>query len=137
MLTPNYFTPKPRPSLVGSTPIPLIKTKITSMKKIIVSTFLLLFSFASLTVSAMDKKTLNDNLSAMTNEQKEARYNQMKQRVEEIKNLDRSTLTREEKRELKAELKDMNREAKAAGKSGIYISTAGIIIIVLLLIILL
>ena len=73
----------------------------------------------------------------MTDEQKEARYAQMKLRVAEIRDMDKSSLTKLEKKALRKELKEMNQEAKAAGKSGIYISISGLVIIILLLILLL
>jgi hypothetical protein len=58
----------------------------------------------------------------------------LKQRAAEIKAIDKSQLTRLERKDLRKELKDMNKEAKEIGHGGIYISLAGIIIIILLLI---
>jgi hypothetical protein len=107
------------------------------MKRILVTALVMLLCLNSITVRAEDKNTLRARVENMSAEQKEARYMQMKQRVDEIKNMDKSTLTRDEKKALRAELKDMNQEAKAIGKGGIYISFAGLIIIILLLIILL
>lgn len=58
-------------------------------------------------------------------------------RVNELKAIDKSELTKEEKKELKAEIKELKEEANEASKSGgIYISTGAIIIILLLIIIL-
>jgi hypothetical protein len=96
----------------------------------------MLLCLNTITVNAADKKTLKAKVENMTEEQKEARFVEMKQRVEEIKNMDKSSLSKNEKKQLRNELKDMNQEAKAIGRGGIYISTAALIIIILLLIIL-
>ena len=71
----------------------------------------------------------------MTDAQKEERITQIQQRVEEIKAMDKSQLTRLERKDLKNELRDMNKEAKAIRTGGIYISIGALIIIILLLII--
>ena len=107
------------------------------MKKIFVAVLVMLLSVNSLTAMAADKKTVQARVQNMTDEQKEARYLQMKQRVAEIKNMDLSALNKEERKGLRHELKDMNQEAKAIGKGGVYISFAGLIIIILLLILIL
>jgi len=93
-------------------------------------------SFAAIPNNGKDDKT-NAKVSAMTDAQKEARLEEIKSRVEEIKNMDKSTLSKSERKELKAELKSYNKEMKAMRRGGIYISFAGIIIIVLLLILIL
>ncbi|WP_147202422.1 hypothetical protein [Segetibacter aerophilus] len=107
------------------------------MKKIFVAALVMLLSLNTFNASAKDKKPFSAAIENMTAEQKEARYLEMKQRVEEIKNMDKSSLTKDERKELKNELKSLNQEAKAIGKGGIYLSTAAIIIIILLLILLL
>lgn len=107
------------------------------MKRIRVTALMMLLCLNTITAFAEDKKTLQARVENMTEEQKEARYVEMKLRVDEIKNMDKSTLTKDERKALKNELKEMNREAKAIGRGGIYISFAGLIIIILLLIILL
>ena len=97
----------------------------------------MLLCLNTITAVAEDKKTLQARVENMTGEQKEARYIQMKLRVDEIRNMDKSSLSAEERKGLRNELKDMRQEAKAIGRGGVYISFAGIIIIILLLIILL
>jgi len=69
----------------------------------------------------------------MTKEEKEARLEAIKARVDEIKAMDRSTLTKEDRKALRKELKEMRREARAI--TGVYISIGALIIIILLLII--
>lgn len=57
-------------------------------------------------------------------------------RLEEIKNMDKSELTRAEKRALRKEVRAIKGEV-AAAKGGVYLSVGAIIIIILLLILLL
>jgi len=72
-------------------------------------------------------------IANMTKEQKEARIAAIKTRVEEIKAMDKSHMTREERKALRRELKGMHKEARAI--TGVYISVGALIIIILLLII--
>lgn len=64
------------------------------------------------------------------------RANQLLQRLDEIKTLDKSNMTKSEKKALRQEVRDIKKELRAAS-GGIYLSTAAIIIIALLLILLL
>jgi DNA gyrase/topoisomerase IV subunit A len=107
------------------------------MKRICITAIIMLLCFNTITVNAADKKTLKAKVENMTEDQKEARYLEMKERVNEIKSMDKSSLTKNERKELRNELKDLNQEAKAMGRGGIYISTAALIIIILLLILIL
>jgi Mor family transcriptional regulator len=63
-----------------------------------------------------------------------AELDSMMNRLEEIKEIDKSSLSSSEKKELRKEVRDIKR--KTVG-NGIYLSTGAAIIIVLLLIILL
>ncbi|HMV08615.1 MAG TPA: hypothetical protein PK325_16445 [Cyclobacteriaceae bacterium] len=58
-------------------------------------------------------------------------------RLEEIKAMDHSSMTRKEKRALRKEVKSIEKELKQIDEGGVYISVGGIIIILLLLILLL
>ncbi|MBL7834156.1 MAG: hypothetical protein JNK18_09380 [Cyclobacteriaceae bacterium] len=58
-------------------------------------------------------------------------------RLEEIKAMDHSTMTRKEKRVLRKEVRSIEKELKKIDSGGVYISVGGIIIILLLLILLL
>ncbi len=58
------------------------------------------------------------------------------QRIEKIKNSNKSTLSKEEKKEMRNELHDMQNKIKSPGV-GIYISGGTLILIIILLIILL
>ncbi len=65
-----------------------------------------------------------------------ARQQEVLSRISEIKSLDRSTLTKTEKKELRHELRDLKKEA-ARSSNGIYFSVGALIVIALLLILLL
>ncbi len=64
------------------------------------------------------------------------RGQQLLQRLEVIKEMDKSTLTKVEKKELRKEVKDIKKEMKVI-KGGVYLSIGAIIIVILLLILLL
>jgi hypothetical protein len=57
-------------------------------------------------------------------------------RLEEIKEMDKSDMSRAEKKELRNEVKEIKADLKATG-NGIYLSVGAIIIVILLLILLL
>lgn len=57
-------------------------------------------------------------------------------RLEEIKDMDKSDLSRSEKKELRKEVKEIKADLKSSG-NGLYLSVGAIIIIILLLILLL
>ncbi len=71
----------------------------------------------------------------LTAEQR-AELNRIVSRVDEIKAMDKSKLSKEERKELRKELKEMKKKAKALG-GGVYLSVGAIIIIILLLILIL
>jgi hypothetical protein len=66
----------------------------------------------------------------------EAQVARLSQRLEEIKSLDKSTMTRSEKKALRGEVKAIKKEM-AAVSGGVYISIGAILLIALLLILLL
>ncbi len=72
----------------------------------------------------------------LTAQQQQLRIEQITQRVGEIKEMDRSSLTREEKKELRSELTSMKKEAKAISNGGIYLSVTALLVIIILLLIL-
>ena len=65
-----------------------------------------------------------------------ARVKVLLDRVDEIRAMDRSKLTRVERKALRKELREINTELKSTG-NGIYLSIGAIIIIILLLILIL
>lgn len=102
------------------------------MKKLIYS-FALIF-LLGLSVNTVSAATNKDKVE-MTVEQK-AQLEKITNRVEEIKAMDKSHLSRAERKELRNELKGMKKQARAMG-GGIYLSVGAIIIIILLLILIL
>jgi hypothetical protein len=65
-----------------------------------------------------------------------AKADAMLLRVQEIKNMDKSTLTASEKKSLRKELRSLKHEMKSSSQ-GVYLSVGAIIIIILLLILIL
>jgi hypothetical protein len=65
-----------------------------------------------------------------------AKVQVMLDRLEEIKEMDKSNLTRAEKKELRVEVRTIKSELRSSG-NGVYLSIGAIILIVLLLILLL
>lgn len=104
------------------------------MKKLIYS-LVLIFTLAisANTVSAADKK---DNAKTEMTAEQQIQLKRITNRIEEIKAMDKSHLTKEERKDLRNELKAMKKEAKAMG-GGVYLSVGAIIIIILLLILIL
>lgn len=102
------------------------------MKKILYLAFSLLMLTS--TTNFVQAKTAEPK-KELTAEQK-ARMNQISQRVEEIKKLDKSNLTSEEQQNLKMELTAMKKEAKKAGQGGIYLSVTALLVIIIILLIL-
>lgn len=80
---------------------------------------------------------VEDPKTELTDEEVAIRMAEMKRRVEEIKAIDRSNLTKQERKALRKELREMNKEARALGQGGVYLSVGAIIIIILLLILIL
>lgn len=85
--------------------------------------------------AALDPRPKTETPTELTEEQK-ARLAAIKSRVDEIKAMDKSALSKAERKALRQELKDMKKEAKAIS-GGVYLSVGAIIIIILLLILLL
>ena len=79
--------------------------------------------------------TVNENVipATETPDQKLERFNR---RIEEIKTMDKSKLSKSEKKALKREVREIRDEAKALS-GGFYISVGALLVIILLLILLL
>jgi len=83
-----------------------------------------------------DKNPKKERVADMTDEQKAARIEEIRSRVNEIKDMDKSSLTKSDRKALKKELREMNKEARVI-KGGVYLSVGAIIIIILILILIL
>ncbi|MGM0944077.1 MAG: hypothetical protein ACQEW9_02775 [Bacteroidota bacterium] len=93
-----------------------------------------LFLSSQFLLAAPDGTGKDSKKEELTPEQVEA-LERIENRVEEIRAMDFSEMSRVEKKEIRAELKTLKAEAKA-NNNGIYISTGAIIIILLLILIL-
>jgi hypothetical protein len=83
-----------------------------------------------------DKRPKNEKIADMTDAQKAARLQEIKLRVDEIKAMDKSSLSSSERKALRKELRHMQKEAKVM-RGGVYLSVGAIIIIILVLILIL
>lgn len=90
-------------------------------------------SFAATTANNPRKERIERRNSEAANKM---RLEQIRQRVNEIRRMDKSDLTRAEKKSMKKELKGLKKEARAM-KGGVYLSVGAIIIIILVLILIL
>ena len=100
--------------------------------------FILVLSTACFSANASSTKSnLKESVAVMTDEQKQARIEAIKSRVDEIKDMDKSELSRHEKRDMRTELRTMNKEAKVISNGHIYLTLGGVIVIVLVLILIL
>lgn len=103
------------------------------MKKFLYALVLVfLIGISTNTVFAADK---NEPKTEMTAEQK-AQFDKIVNRVEEIRKMDKSNLTKAERKALRTELRQMKEQARAMS-GGVYLSVGAIIIIILLLILIL
>lgn len=78
----------------------------------------------------------NDPAGAATRSVVDPRVAPMMQRLNDIKAMDKSTLSRMEKKSLRKEVKEIKEEMKTIS-GGVYLSVGAIIIVILLLILLL
>jgi len=102
------------------------------MKKLIY-TIALIFTLG-VSSNSVSAATTKDKVE-LSAEQK-VQLDKITNRVEEIKAMDKSDLSRSERKELRRELKEMKQQARAMG-GGVYLSVGAIIIIILLLILIL
>ncbi|SNS42159.1 hypothetical protein SAMN06295967_10971 [Belliella buryatensis] len=105
------------------------------MKKFFINACFAILLFGGIATGAF----AGDNSTAKTAEisaEAKVRMDEIESRVNEIKAMDFTELSKEERKEIRAELKDLKKEAKNNG-GGLYISTGALIIILILLIILL
>ena len=101
------------------------KMSFMSLVMILTMTLIPTLTFANETTNALGPKT-----------EVPAEVQVMLDRLEEIKEMDKSNLTRAEKKELRKEVRSIKKELRSTG-NGVYLSVGAIIIIILLLILLL
>lgn len=103
------------------------------MKKFIYSLILVFtLGISANPVSASDNK---NSKTELTTAQK-VKLERLTNRVEEIRSMDKSNLSKQERRALRKELKEMKKQARELS-GGVYLSVGAIIIIILLLILIL
>ncbi|MCG2612379.1 hypothetical protein LZZ90_12760 [Flavobacterium sp. SM15] len=96
----------------------------------------LLFVVMSITLAAYPLSKEIDPITTNNNPKTEdVRGQQLVERLKEIKAMDKSEMSRSEKKELRKEVKAIKKEL-AMSHNGIYLSVGAIIIIILLLILL-
>lgn len=105
------------------------------IRKLLIASILVLFTlipvFATRNISSANNKT---PVSA-TNP--EVRSGELLKRLEEIRAMDIKSMSKAEKKELRKEVRSIEKEIRQINNGGVYISVGGIIIILLLLILLL
>lgn len=105
------------------------------MKKLTLFTFIALMTL-TIVPSNVAAKTIEPISSSTNPKEVPAEVKVLLNRLEEIKNMDKSDLNSSEKKVLRKEVKAIKATLKSS-RSGIYLSVGAIIIIVLLLILLL
>ncbi|MCE7056311.1 hypothetical protein LZF95_16635 [Algoriphagus sp. AGSA1] len=101
------------------------------MKKLFVI-LAMMFSAQMLIAAPVKDENSKKDKTELTDAQKE-RLAEIEARVDEIKAMDFSAMSNEERKDVRMELKEMKKEARRAG-GGVYISVGAIIIILLILI---
>ena len=92
--------------------------------------FMLLLSGLTMnTVTASAKANSAATISAMTTDQQQARAMEIKQRVDQIKAMNFANMSSAERKDMRHELKDMNKELRAMDPTVIYISGGALILI--------
>jgi hypothetical protein len=110
----------------------MLNLKLTKMKKATLSILIFVVSLCIFPTTA----SAAEPIANLNKTEVPAEVKVMYERLEEIKNMDKSEMTRAEKKELRKEVRSIKSELRSSG-NGVYLSVGAIIIIVLLLILLL
>lgn len=101
--------------------------------------FLLILSFSVPAIAMADSVEPLDRqfIKSMNEEQRKTRMLLLEQRLDEIKELPRKEMNRDQRKALKKEVKDIKKEMRQLAQgAGIYISGSALVIILLLLLLL-
>jgi uncharacterized protein (UPF0305 family) len=98
--------------------------------KVILMSFL---AFTFFTITSIEAK--GDGKPEAKPTMTEAQMQVLVDRLEEIKTMDKSSMERSEKKELRSEVREINEEIKRNG--GVYLSVGALILVIVLLILLL
>lgn len=104
------------------------------MKKFTLRLMVFILSLSALPTAAL--ANTNANGSIINTTEVPAEVQAMYDRLDEIKKMDKSEMTRAEKKALRKEVREIKSELRSTG-NGVYLSVGAIIIIILLLILLL
>ena len=105
------------------------------MKKMSLYLMMMVLSLSFIPVSMVASEKI-PTARAVNNNEIPAEVKVMLSRLDEIKAMDKSTLTRLEKKELRKEVREIKTELRTTS-NGVYLSVGAIIIIILLLILIL
>lgn len=92
-------------------------------------------SIAAHATASRDTTPTKEAIAAMSPEQREARVEEIKSRIAQIKAIDRSQMTKAEKKEYRAELRALKQETKIYDV--LYVGIGALVILIILLLILL
>lgn len=98
--------------------------------------FLMTAGTVNATILPIDNKPLTEKRAALTAEQK-ARIEALNNRIAQIKAMDRSTLTKAERKDLRREVTEIKKEVKKIEGKTFVLALGGIVVAILLLILLL
>ncbi|MEY5068491.1 MAG: hypothetical protein RLZ47_353 [Bacteroidota bacterium] len=101
------------------------------MKKSFYLLILILVNFSA-AFALKNEKFIGDRSAVSTYEKD--RIQQIESRILEIKSMDKSKLSSQERKALRKEIQQMRKEMKGFTSGGVYLSVAAIIIIILVLI---
>lgn len=137
ILNPNYVTIK----AIASSTFEYLNLKNHKMKRIVFFVIVAIFSLSATTVFASksdkESKVARTAVTAEAeNKLSDEEVERITNRVEVIRNMDKSELTASEKSELKRELKEMKENVKKANGT-IYIGGATLVLIIILVLLLL
>jgi hypothetical protein len=103
------------------------------MKKTILIALMMIFTLGATTAFASTSDFKGNEPVATENKLSAEEVNRLINRVEEIRKMDKSTLTTSEKRELRKEIRDIKKNVRKDG-TVLYISGGALLVIVLILI---
>lgn len=87
-------------------------------------------------MSTVNVASANEKSNKALTADQQVKLEVLTNRVEQIRSMDKSNLSRAEKQALRSELKVMKSEANAIGNGGIYLSITALLVIILILILL-
>jgi hypothetical protein len=106
------------------------------------SALLIVFAFSGLPAAAAPASNPSglpsrEAIANMTEAQKEARMAEIQERVKAIKAMDKSSLTKDERKALRMELRRLHTETMSIGHRNLFISIGAVILVIVMLIIIL